>query len=79
MNKSKIVSIICGLGIIITTIIMIINLPLIAQENSLHQNDWSLGVKLAVQIMSTIYGVIICIFTIILVLVNVLKKSDHKD
>lgn len=78
MKKSKIVSIICGLGIIITTIIMIIRLPLIAQEHSIHQ-DWTLGVKGAVQIMSTMYGAIICIFTIILVLVNVLKKSNQKD
>lgn len=75
MNKSKVISIMCGLGIIITTIIMIFNLKNVAYEHSMHP-EWSLGVSNAVQIVAIIYSVVICIFTIILVLTHLLNKSN---
>ncbi len=75
MSKSKVISIISGLGIIITTIIMIIHLGKVTQEHLIHENEWSLGVVGAVQTTATLYGIVICIFDIILVLTNVLKKS----
>ena len=79
MKKNKIVSIKCGIGIIITTIIMIIRLPLIAQEFSIHQTDWSLDVESAVRMTAIMYGVVICIFTIILVLANILKNKINNN
>lgn len=75
MNKSKVISILCGLGIIITTIIMIFNLKNVVYEHSMHP-EWSLGVSNSVQIVAIIYSVIICIFTIILVLTHLLNKSN---
>ena len=75
MGKNKIASIICGIGIIITTIIMIIRLGMVAYEHSLHQLDWTLGVEAAVQITGIFYGIVIGIFTIVLVLINILRKS----
>lgn len=74
MNRSRNISAICGLGIIITTIIMVIHIGKVAQEHSMHP-DWSLGVIGAVQITATLYGIVICIFAIILILTNILKKS----
>ena len=75
MSKSKIVSIICGLGIFITTILMVIRLGKVAYDHSMHP-EWSLGVSSAVQITAGLYGIVICIFAIILVVLNLLKKSN---
>ena len=74
MKKSKIISIILGLVIIITTIIMVFHLGNVAYEHSIH-SDWSLGVVGAVQITATLYGIIICILSSILVLINLLGKN----
>ena len=71
---NKIITLICGLGIIITTIIMSIRLEILAYDYSMHP-ERSLGVAGAVQITAIQYGIVICIFTIILVLVSILKKS----
>lgn len=73
MKKNKIISIICGLVIIITIIIMTNRLGTVAQNFCMHM-DWSLGVEGAVQTTAMFYGIIIGIFTIVLVLINTLKK-----
>lgn len=78
MSKNKIISIISGLGIIITTIIMVIRLGNVAYEHSMHP-EWSLGVSLAVQITATLYGIVICVFAVILVLSNLLKESNQEN
>ena len=74
MKKGKIASIVWGIGIIITTIMMIIRLSIVADEFSMNQLVWTLDVKTAVQMTGIFYGIVIGIFTIILVLINVLKK-----
>ncbi len=73
MKKSKIISIICGIGILATIVIMIINIGNVALEFCSH-NDWSLGVESAVRIHALVYGIIIGVFTTILVVLNLLKK-----
>lgn len=75
MKSSKIVSIVCGIGIIVATIVMIIRLGEVAQEYQFH-SDWSLGAVNAIKITAQSYGAVICFFTIILVVINVLKKSN---
>lgn len=74
MNKSKIIAIIAGLGIIITTITMVIHLPKICYEYTIHP-EWSLGAWNAVQISAILYGIVICIFGIVLVVLN-WRKND---
>ena len=74
MSKSKIVSIISGIGIIVTTIIMVIHLKKVCYEHVMHP-EWSLGAWNAVQITATLYGVVICVFAIILVVLNLFEKS----
>lgn len=74
MNKSKIISIVIGILIIILLIIMPFNLKQICYEYSVHTEN-SLGAWNAVHIHSTIYGIVIGILTVVLVIINVLKKS----
>ena len=74
MNKSKIISIIIGILIIILLIIMPFHLKQICYEYSIHTEN-SLGAWNAVQIQSAIYDIVIAILTFILVIINVLKKS----
>lgn len=74
MEKRKIISIILGIVIIIIAVIMPFQLKRICYEHSIHQ-DWSLGAWNAVQISATLYSIVICILTLILVFLNVLKKS----
>ena len=74
MGKRKIISIILGIVIIIIAVIMPFHLKQICYEHSIHQ-EWSLGTWNAVQISATLYSIAICILTLILVLLNVLKKS----
>lgn len=74
MNKSKIIAIIAGLGIIITAITMVIHLPKICYEHMMHP-EWSLGAWNAVQISAILYGIVICIFGIVLVVLN-WRKND---
>ena len=71
----KITSVICGLGIIVVTIIMIINVKKTAITYQMHP-EASLGVANAVQQIAIIYGIIICILAIILVLLNILNKKS---
>ena len=75
MRKKKIISIILGIVIIITAVIMPFHLKQICYEHSIHQEEWSLGAWNAVQISATLYSIVICVLTLILVLLNVLKKS----
>ena len=75
MKKSKIISIILGLLIIVTIIIMVSNLGNVAYEHSIH-DDWTLGVVGAVQITATLYGILIGILSSILVLINLLGKKN---
>jgi hypothetical protein len=72
MNKSKIISLISGFGIIITTIIMVIHLRNVCYEHSMHP-EWSLGAWNAVQITATLYGIVICIFAVIPVILNLFR------
>lgn len=74
MEKRKIISIILGIIIIIIMIIMPFHLKQVCYEHSMHP-EWSLGAWNAVQISSIIYTLVICILTIILVLINVIKKQ----
>lgn len=74
MEKRKILSIILGIIIIIIMIIMPFHLKQVCYEHSIHP-EWSLGAWNAVQISSIIYTLVICILTIILVLINVIKKQ----
>ena len=75
MKKSKLISIILGLLIIVTIILMVFHLENVAYEHSIH-DDWSLGVVGAVQITATLYGIIICILSSILVLINLFGKNN---
>ena len=74
MNK-KIVSIICGLGIIITTVLLIIDVKKTAISFQMHP-EASLGAANAVQLTAIMYGIVICIFALVLVLLNVLNKKN---
>lgn len=74
MEKRKIISIILGIVIIIITVIMPFHLKEICYRHSIHQ-DWTLGACGAVQISAALYSIVICVLTLILVLLNVLKKS----
>ena len=73
-GKEKIVSLILGLVIITISIVMPFYLKQICYEISINQRECSLGVWNAVQIYAIVYGIVICILTLILVLLNVLKK-----
>ena len=77
MNKSTTITIILGVAIVITTVIMIIRLGLVAKEFSMHP-EWSLSVVGAVQVTAMFYGIIMFILTMFLVLVNVLKSYNKK-
>lgn len=72
MNKFKIISVLAGLGSIMTTIIMVIHLQKVCYEYSMHP-EWSLGAWNAVQITAALYGIVIAVFTIVLVGLNVKK------
>lgn len=74
-KKRKIVSIILGIIIIIIVIIMPFHLKQIFYEHSMHSQEWSLGAWNAVQISAIFYSIAISILTIIIVLINTLKKS----
>ena len=76
MEKRKIVSIILGVIIIIIAVIMPFHLKQICYEHSMHSQEWSLGAWNAVQISAAFYSITISILTLILVLINVLKKSE---
>ena len=71
----KIVSIVCGLGIIITTIFLIIDVKKTAISYLMHPES-SLGVTNAVQLTAMVDGTIICIFAIILVVLNIFDKEN---
>ena len=75
MEKRKILSIILGIVIIIIAVIMPFRLKQICYEHSLHQNDWTIDASFAVYISAILYSVAISILTLILLLLNVLKKS----
>ena len=74
MSKRKIASIVSGLGILITTITMVIHLEKVCCEHSLHP-EWSFGVCNAVKVTAIEYGTVICIFAVILTVLNLVKKS----
>ena len=74
MKKSTILSIICGLVIVVTTIVMIFHLSFVADNYCAHVGEWSLDVFTAVLLSSIVYATIIIVFTILLVLINVFKK-----
>ena len=73
MKKKKIISIVLGVIIIIITIIMPIHLKQICYEHSMHP-EWSLGAWNAVCITAIVYSIAISILTIIVLLLNILKK-----
>ncbi len=75
MEKKKIISLVLGVVIIVISISMPFHLKQICYEYSMHQQEWSLGVWNAVQIYAIIYEIAISVLTLILVLLNVLKKS----
>ena len=75
MKKRKIISIILGTIIIIIAVIMPFHLKRICYEHSMHSQEWSLGAWNAVQILATFYSIAISILTLILVLINTLRKS----
>lgn len=75
MKKTRIATIILGVIIIIISLIMPFHLKYVCYKFSIHQ-DWTLGAWNAVQIYGTMYGIAICILTIILVLLNVSKKQN---
>lgn len=74
-KKRKFVSIILGIIIIIIVTIMPFHLKHICYEHSMHSQEWSLGAWNAVQISTIFYSIAISILTIIIVLINTLKKS----
>ena len=75
MEKRKIISIILGVIIIIIAVIMPFHLKQICYEHSMHGQEWSLGAWKAVQILATFYSIVISVLTLILVLINLIKKS----
>jgi len=74
MGMRKIISIVLGIIIIAILVIMPFNLKEICYRHSIHQ-DWTLGAWNAVQISAALYSIVIGVLTLILVLLNVLKKS----
>lgn len=77
MEKKKVLSIIVGMLIIIIAIIIPFHLKQICYEYSMHQQEWSLGPCDAVQISSIIYSSVICVLTLNLVLINVVRKKTN--
>ena len=78
MSKYNVLSIVLGICILVTTVIMVIQVSDTAYEHSIHE-EWSLGVKYAVRIMLSIYSVIICLLSTALVVVNLkVKKKENK-
>ena len=75
MEKRKIVSLILGVIIIIIAVIMPFHLKQICYEHSMHGQEWTLGAWNAVQILATFYSIVISVLTLILVLINLIKKS----
>ena len=73
MEKKRIVSIILGVIIIIIAVIMPFHLKQICYEHSIHQ-EWCFGAWNAVAITSMLYSIVIIILTIIILLLNTLKK-----
>ena len=76
MEKRKIVSIILGVIIIIIAVIMPFHLKQICYEHSMHGQEWSLGAWNAVQISATFYCIAISVLTLILVLINTIRKRN---
>lgn len=74
MKKKKIISVVLGIMIIATAMIMPFHLRQICHKFTGHY-DWTMSAWGAVQIYATIYGIIICALTIILVILNVFEKS----
>ena len=74
MKKSTILSILCGLVIVVTTIVMIFRLSFVADNYCAHVGEWSLDVYSATLFTSIIYATIIIVFTILLVIINIHKK-----
>ena len=74
MSKRKKISIILGVVIIVLMIIMPFHLKQVCYEHSMHP-EWSLGAWNAVYISALLYTFVISILTIILVLINIIKKS----
>lgn len=73
MSKRKIISIILGVVIIVLMIIMPFHLQQVCYEHSMHP-EWSLGAWNAVYISALLYTFVISILTLILVLLNIIKK-----
>ena len=73
MSKRKIISIILGVVIIVLMIIMPFHLKQVCYEHSMHP-EWSLGAWNAVYISALLYTFVISILTLILVLLNIIKK-----
>lgn len=73
MSKRKIISIILGVVIIVLMIIMPFHLKKVCYEHSMHP-EWSLGAWNAVYISALLYTFVISILTLILVLLNNIKK-----
>ena len=73
MSKRKIISIILGVIIIVLMIIMPFHLKQVCYEHSMHP-EWSLGAWNAVHISALLYTFVISILTLILVLLNIIKK-----
>lgn len=73
MSKRKIISIILGVVIIVLMIIMPFHLKQVCYEHSMHP-EWSLGAWNAVYISALLYTFVISILTLILVLLNNIKK-----
>ena len=78
MKKKKIISIIIGIIIIIIATITPFRLKSICHEHSLHP-EWSLGAWNAVYISALFYCFIISVLTLVLLLINVLKKSKKQS
>ena len=76
MEKRKIISIILVIIIIIIAVIMPFHLKQICYEHSIHQ-EWSFGAWNAVFITAMLYSIVIGILTLILLLLNILKKSKQ--
>ena len=76
MEKRKIVSIILGVIIIIIALIMPFHLKQTCYQHSMHSQEWTLSAWNAVQILATFYSIAISILTLILVLINTLRKSE---
>ena len=73
--KKKLASIMCGLGIMIMTIILVIDVKKTAISFQANTQT-SMGVDDAVRLTGMIDGTIIYVFTIILVLLNIFDKKN---